>query len=191
VTESDEVGTFDRWFVMSASSRKQIPACGEGRNLMAKSYLNAGLLLLRAGTGIALVSHGYPKLFGGEGKQVHPALSKLYGKNFQAAVERSGPTAFAKGLERMEVPMPELAAYASGAAEFGGGLALALGFMTRLIAPMVLFNMITAIRKAHWANGFSGQGGFEMPSLFAVIAATLALTGPGRYSLDGLMRRSR
>ena len=156
---------------------------------MSKSYMNAGLLLLRVGVGIALVSHGYPKLFGGEGKQAHPLLSKLYGKNFQASVERSGPSAFAKGLERMEVPMPEVAAYASGAAEFCGGLALALGFLTRLAAPMVLFNMITAIRKAHWANGFSGQGGFEMPSLFALIAATLALTGPGRYSVDALMKR--
>jgi len=156
---------------------------------MSKSYLNAGLLLLRVGSGIALVSHGYPKLFGGEGKQAHPLLNKVYGKNFQPAVERSGPAAFARGLEQMGVPMPELAAYASGVAEFGGGLALALGFLTRLAAPMVLFNMLTAIRKAHWANGFSGQGGFEMPSLFAIIAATIALTGPGRYSLDALMRR--
>ncbi|HEX7101785.1 MAG TPA: DoxX family protein [Nitrolancea sp.] len=158
---------------------------------MSKSYLNAGLLLLRAGIGVALVSHGYPKLFGGEGKQAHPALTKLYGKNFQASVERSGPAAFAKGLERMEIPMPELAAYASGAAEFGGGLALALGLLTRLTAPVVLVNMLVAIRKAHWANGFSGQGGFEMPSLFAIIAATLALTGPGKYSLDGLLNRLR
>ena len=87
--------------------------------------------------------------------------------------------------------MPQLAAYAAGIAEFGGGLALALGFLTRLAAPAVLFNMLTAIRKVHWSNGFTGQGGFEMPSLFALIAATLALTGPGRYSLDALMRRAR
>jgi putative oxidoreductase len=158
---------------------------------MSKSYVNAGLLALRVGTGFALASHGYPKLFGGEGKQAHPLLSKLYGKNFQAAVERSGPAAFAKGLERMEIPKPELAAYASGAAEFGGGIALALGLLTWLTAPIVLFNMLVAIRKAHWANGFSGQGGFEMPSLFAIIAITLTLTGPGKYSLDGLMKRSR
>jgi putative oxidoreductase len=168
-----------------------MPDCSEGWDAMSKSYLNAGLLLLRVGTGVALVSHGYPKLFGGEGKQAHPMLTKLYGKNFQASVERSGPAAFAQGLERMEVPLPQLAAYASGAAEFGGGLALALGFLTRLAAPAVLFNMITAIRKAHWANGFSGQGGFEMPSLFAIIVATLALTGPGKYSVDALMRRKR
>lgn len=158
---------------------------------MSKSYLNAGLLVLRVGGGVALISHGYPKLFGGEGKQAHPLLSKLYGQNFQASVERSGPAAFAKGLEQMEVPKPELAAYASGAAEFGGGLALALGFLTWLAAPVVLFNMLTAIRKVHWANGFSGQGGFEMPGLFAIIAATLTLTGPGKYSLDALLKRSR
>jgi putative oxidoreductase len=158
---------------------------------MTKSYLNAGLLLLRVGTGVALVSHGYPKLFGGEGKQAPKLLSTIYGKNFQASVERSGPAAFAKGLERMEVPKPELAAYASGAAEFGGGIAFALGLATPIAAAAILFNMLVAIRKAHWANGFTGQGGFELPSLFAVTAATVMLTGPGRYSLDYLFRRRK
>ncbi|HVX30512.1 MAG TPA: DoxX family protein [Nitrolancea sp.] len=113
---------------------------------MSKAYINAGLLVLRVGTGVALVSHGYPKLFGGEGKKAHPALITLYGKNFQAAVERSGPTAFAQMLEQLEIPMPTLAAYASGAAEFGGGLALALGLLMRPAALAVFFNMIIAIR---------------------------------------------
>jgi len=158
---------------------------------MAKSHVNAGLLLLRVGVGAALVSHGYPKLFGGEGKQAPAALNKVYGKNFSAAVELSGPAAFAKGLEQMEIPLPELAAYASGAAEFGGGVALALGLATPIVAPAIIFNMFVAIRKAHWANGFSGQGGFELPSLFAFIAGALMLTGPGRYSLDYLFRRSK
>jgi len=155
---------------------------------MAKSYVNAGLLLLRVGAGVALISHGYPKLFGGEGKQAPALLNKVYGKNFPAAVERSGPAAFAKALERMEVPRPELAAYASAGVEFGGGVALALGLATPIVAPAILFNMLVAIRKAHWVNGFSGQGGFELASLFALIVGAITLTGPGRYSLDYLFR---
>ncbi|HEX3722960.1 MAG TPA: DoxX family protein [Nitrolancea sp.] len=158
---------------------------------MAKSHLNAGLLLLRVGTGFALISHGYPKLFGGEGKQAHPLLNTLFGKNFPAAVERSGPAAFAKGLESMEIPQPEIAAYASAATEFGGGVALALGLATPLTTAAILFNMLVAIRKAHWANGFSGQGGFEMAGLFALISGAIMFTGPGRYSLDYLFRRTR
>lgn len=158
---------------------------------MSKSHVNSGLLLLRVGVGVALASHGYPKLFGGEGKQAPKVLNTMYGKNFQASVERSGPAAFAKALESMAVPKPQLAAYASGATEFGGGVALVLGLATRISALAILFNMVVAIRKAHWVNGFSGQGGFEMPSLFAIITATLALTGPGSFSVDYLLHRSR
>jgi putative oxidoreductase len=157
---------------------------------MAKSHVDAGLLLLRVGTGVALISHGYPKLFGGEGKQAPNLLNRVYGKNFPAAVERSGPSAFAQGLEHMEVPLPEIAAYASAASEFGGGIAFALGLATPITAVAILANMLVAIRKAHWAVGFSGQGGFELASLFAVIAGAVGLTGPGRYSLDYLMHRT-
>ena len=155
---------------------------------MAKSYLNTGLLLLRVGTGVALISHGYPKLFGGEGKQAPRVLHKVYGKNFQSAVERSGPAAFARALEQLEVPKPQLAAYASGATEFGGGIAFAAGLATPIVAPAILINMLVAIRKAHWVNGFTGEGGFELPSLFSIIVAAVWLTGPSRYSLDYLFR---
>ncbi len=146
---------------------------------------DAGLLLLRLGVGAALVSHGYPKLFGGPGKTPPAALTRAMGTNFPATVERGGITAFSGGLEKMGIPLPQQAALAAGLTEFGGGLALALGFKTRLIAPAVLFNMLVAIRKAHWKTGFHGQGGYEMAFLFAIAAATLALAGPGAYSLDG------
>jgi putative oxidoreductase len=149
-----------------------------------------GLLLLRLGAGGALITHGYPKLFGGPGKTPHPALVKVVGTNFPGAVERGGVDAFSSNLERMGFPKPRQAALSAGLAEFGGGLALALGFKTRVIAPAVLFTMLVAIRKVHWKTGFTGQGGYEMASLFALIATTLTLTGPGNYSLDGLLRRN-
>jgi putative oxidoreductase len=146
---------------------------------------DVGLLLLRLGVGAGLMTHGYPKLFGGPGKTPPAALTKLVGSNFPASVERGGIAAFSGGLERMGIPLPQQAAFAAGMTEFGGGLALALGLKTRLVAPVVLFNMLVAIRKAHWKAGFHGQGGYEMAFLFALAAATLALTGPGAYSLDG------
>lgn len=146
---------------------------------------DVGLLLLRLGVGAGLMTHGYPKLFGGPGKTPPAALTKIVGGNFPASVERGGIEAFSSGLERMGIPMPQQAALAAALAEFGGGLALALGLKTRLVAPVVFFNMLVAIRKAHWKAGFHGQGGYEMAFLFALAAATLALTGPGAYSLDG------
>ena len=155
-----------------------------GTNTNGPMLADAGLLLLRLGVGVGLMTHGYPKLFGGPGKTPPAALVKAMGSNFPATVERGGIVAFSGGLERMGIPLPRQAALAAGLTEFGGGLALALGFKTRLIAPAVLFNMLVAIRKAHWKTGFHGQGGYEMAFLFAVAAATLALTGPGAYSLD-------
>lgn len=148
-----------------------------------------GLLLLRLGVGAALVSHGYPKLFGGPDKQAPVLLTRLYGKNWPQSFQQGGPENFSRWLEQMGIPAPRFMAYSSGAAEFGGGLALAAGAMTPLAALLVLTNMSAAARKAHWEAGFSGQGGYELTSLFWLIALTLLVGGPGALSVDGLINR--
>jgi len=146
-----------------------------------------GLFLLRVTAGVILVAHGYPKLFGGPGKKAHPLLARTMGPNYPAAVERSGP-GFVTALEKMGVPYPELAATASGLAEFGGGLALAAGFLTRPVALASAFNMGVAVYKGHWEKGFYGQGGFEFPLLLGASTLALGLTGPGAISIDTLMK---
>jgi len=155
----------------------------EQREVIVRSL---GLLVLRIATGGLLIAHGYPKLFGGENKKPPVPMRKIYGKNFEAAVERGGPDAFAQALEQMKVPAPKASAYLSGVAEFGGGLALLLGFQTRAAAPAVMFNMGTAIRKVHWDNGFYGEGGYEFPLLIGASALTLFLAGPGAISIDAV-----
>src|SRR5919108_5020981 len=130
---------------------------------------NLGLLLLRLASGLILVAHGYPKLFGGPGKKPHPIIAGAMGSNYPAAFERSGP-GFAAGLEKIGVPYPQLAATASALTELGGGIALATGFMTRPVALAVAFNMGVAIRKAHWKVGFYGQGGYELAFLLGSAA---------------------
>ena len=149
---------------------------------------SVALLLLRLVAGGTLMAHGYPKLFGGPGRKPPEPMTKLMGSNYAAAVEKGGPKAFAQALQRMDVPQPELAAYVSGLAEFGGGLLLILGAFTRLASAAVVFNMAVAIRKAHWKVGFYGQGGFEFALLLGTAAATLGLAGPGALSVSGFRR---
>jgi putative oxidoreductase len=80
-----------------------------------------------------------------------------------------------------------VAAVISGLAEFGGGLALAAGTLTRPAGAAVALNMAVASRKAHWSQGFYGQGGYEFPFLLGLVGVALSLTGPGKVSLDHLI----
>ncbi|MBJ7602005.1 MAG: DoxX family protein [Candidatus Dormibacteraeota bacterium] len=150
---------------------------------------SVGLLLLRLVAGGTLMVHGYPKLFGGPGQKAPEPMAKLLGSNYPAAVEAGGPKAFAQNLERMGVPQPELAAYLSGLAEFGGGLLLAVGAFTGIASAAVIFNMAVAVQKVHWKVGFYGQGGYEFPALLAAAVATIGLSGPGALSLSGSRAR--
>ncbi len=150
---------------------------------------DVGLLLLRAGAGVTLMAHGYPKLFGGPGKEP-PKAAEVLGPNFPPAVEQGGPAAFAKALESMGVPAPEVSAVLAGLAEFGGGLALLLGAFTVPAGVVVAANMAIASRKAHGPQGFYGTGGYEFAALLGVVGGALALTGPGAISVDRLLGRA-
>ena len=146
-----------------------------------------GLLMIRLAAGASLIAHGYPKLFGGDGKTPPQLLTDLFGPNFPKAVQEGGPQAFAGHLRQMGVPYPELGAYLSGVTELGGGLALLTGTMTRLAALAVAVNMTVAISKAHWKNGLSGEGGFEYPVQLLAESAALFFAGPGALSVDGIV----
>ena len=152
---------------------------------------DVGWLTLRLAVGLTLAAHGFPKLFGGPGRTAPKALARTLGPNYQAAVERSGPQAFARALEGMGVPQPKAAAYMSGIAELGGGLALAAGLATGISATVVVVNMAVAVATAHWKNGFYGQGGFEFPLLLGAGAVAIGVAGPGRLSMDALLEADR
>jgi putative oxidoreductase len=83
-------------------------------------------------------------------------------------------------------------AIAAGAAEAGGGAALALGLATPLAAGAITSVMLTAIHRVHLKNGpWVTNGGYEYNAV--LIAAALALTevGPGELSLDHAMGNER
>jgi putative oxidoreductase len=148
-----------------------------------------GLLLLRLGAGSILMVHGYPKLFGGPEKEVPPVATAILGPDYPGTVKSGGKEAFANALRSMGVPEPELAAVASGLAEFGGGLALLLGVATRPAGLAAAINMAVASYKVHGKQGLASQGGYEFSALLGLCALALALTGPGDISIDHLLSK--
>jgi putative oxidoreductase len=158
----------------------------EGDTAMTRDL---GLLLRRLGAGATLMAHGYPKLFGGPEKAAPEPAVKVLGPKFEEAVQTGGPESFAQTLTKLGVPDPQVAAVLSRLAEFGGGLGLALGLFTRQAGLAAAANMAVAARKAHWPQGFYGQGGYEFPLLLGLVAGALAMTGPGAISIDHVLGR--
>ncbi|NKY58565.1 DoxX family protein [Nocardia flavorosea] len=64
-----------------------------------------------------------------------------------------------------------------------GGILLALGALSPLGAAIVLGTSIVIIHTTFGGGLLTGQG-YEMALLFATVAAALAFTGPGRFSVD-------
>lgn len=130
--------------------------------------MDLGLLVLRLLAGLSLAAHGAQKLFGWFGG---------YGL--------AGTGGF---MEQLGFRPGRKAAFMAGAAETLGGLLLALGAATPVAAAMIVGVMLVAIVTVHAAKGYFAQnGGYELPLLLAVIAVSLALTGPGRFSVDALL----
>ncbi len=124
-----------------------------------------GLLALRATAGGLLAGHGAQKLFG------------VFGGH--------GLEGTAGWLESLGLRPGKPWAALAGLSEFGGGALTALGLGGPL-GPIALQGaMATAARKAHWNKPiWVTEGGAELPLLYSATGIALALTGPGRYSLD-------
>jgi len=125
-----------------------------------------GILIIRVGIGLSFAfNHGYSKITGG------PETWERLGANMVYA-----------GLDFAHVFWGFMAAFA----EFGGGLLLAFGLLTRPAALLIAVTMLIAILM-HQAHGES----FVYPLEMLSVAAGLALTGGGRYSLDAHIRLRR
>jgi putative oxidoreductase len=124
-----------------------------------------GLFIIRAALGLLLFAHGTQKLFGWYGGYGLDGT----GGFFESVGHKPG----------------RLMAAVAGASEAGGGMLLFLGLLTPLAAAMVVGTMIVASVSVHAANGlWATNGGYELPLINAVVAAGLAFTGAGSWSLD-------
>ena len=124
------------------------------------SAFNLALLILRVGTGILMMNHGYDKLLNFE----------KYSSQFMTFLGMSGTVSLA------------LVVFA----EFFCSIFLVLGLFTRLAVIPLIIDMSVAVLKAHNVDVF-GEG--ELPSLFFLVFVTILLIGPGKISVDGMINK--
>lgn len=127
--------------------------------------VNAGLAIIRVVVGSIFVAHGAQKLF-------------VYGF---AGVTGS--------FEGMGIPMAGLVGPMVALLEFGGGIALIAGVLTRVVALGLAINMLGAILFVHLPAGFFMPNGSEFALALLGSAALLTLTGAGAYSADATIAR--
>src|SRR3954466_2645322 len=134
--------------------------------------LSTGLLISRLVLGTLMAAHGSQKLFGWFGG---------YGL--------AGTGGF---FEQLGFRPGRVFAAAASLAEITGGILLALGFLGPIGSALIISVMIVAAVSVHWSHGlFATTNGIEVPLLYATGALTLALTGPGVYSLDAVLGLDR
>ncbi|HKJ55104.1 MAG TPA: DoxX family protein [Nitriliruptoraceae bacterium] len=127
--------------------------------------VDLGLLVLRVAVGVVFSLHGMQKLFGWFGGGGLEGTSKWFAS-----------LGFGDG---------RTAALMAGGSEIVGGLGLALGLLTPLAAAAMVGTMTTAAFVNNADNGFwSANKGWELNYYLVVVAVAVAVTGPGRWSLD-------
>ncbi len=127
-------------------------------NLPTDQNIDVALLLLRLGVGIIFIYAGWGKITGIENTQ-----------------------AFFGGLG---IPMAGLMAWVVALVEFIGGIMVLAGAFIRVPAILLAIIMVVAIITTKIGEPFPA---YRVDLLLLLMSAALALTGPGRYSVDDLL----
>jgi putative oxidoreductase len=119
-----------------------------------------------------MISHGAQKLFGWFGGMGLEAAGKIF-------------------EERLRYSPGERYVLMATRSEITSGALIAAGAFSPLACAAAVSTMIVAA-AAHAENGFfATNNGYELPATYAAIAAALALTGPGKYSVDHVIAGER
>jgi putative oxidoreductase len=135
----------------------------------AEPLYDLALLLLRVFIGVCFVVH---------------ALGKL------GLVGTGDMAGFTGWLKDLGVPYAAAQARIAMLSELVGGSLLAVGFLTRPAAVLLVVTMIVAGKLGHRGAGYlitNDPPGAEYTINLAVVCFVVALFGPGAYSVDALL----
>lgn len=134
-----------------------------------ESLTAVGILVLRVGTGLALLLyHGWHKV----GEAV--GYFRL-GDDWLVLADVRG----------MGMPFPVALAVAATLTQFLGSLSLIAGLLTRLAAAMVLGTLAVAILQTLQTGKDS-----QLPILYCLLCSALMLLGGGRHSVDARLLKT-
>ncbi|HZS46084.1 MAG TPA: DoxX family protein [Blastocatellia bacterium] len=132
--------------------------------------INAGLLVLRIAAGLSLFA-----LFG---------LNKL--KSGADYFFVSHQWSFVDFNRNIGLPLPVLSAVVQTLNESVCALLVAIGFFTRISALLLAIGFTVAV-----CSSLKAHEDILIPGLYASMFVALALTGPGKFSIDSIIRRKR
>jgi putative oxidoreductase len=140
-----------------------------------KTLRDLSLLTARLVLGGTMAAHGAQKLFGAFGGP--------------------GPEKAGQMIKSLGFPDHDRVATMASATELTSGSLIALGALGPIGPAMLATVMLVAIETVHRPKGYwNSQGGFEMNTMFIMLALLLANHGYGSLSVDelvGLNRRMR
>jgi putative oxidoreductase len=116
-----------------------------------------------------------------------------------------GPDGFARLLEQVGAPLPELTARVSILTEILGGLAILSGAFVAVVSIPLIVMMLVAMFTVHLRYGFSaintiglttdgpqfGPPGIEVNLLYIAGLLALILAGAGPWSIGGLLTHGK
>ncbi|WP_066060599.1 DoxX family protein [Neobacillus soli] len=109
-----------------------------------------------------------------------------------------GLVKFQGGIENIagwfgSIGLPGFLAYLVAGIEVLGGIALIVGFGTRIVSALFVFLMIGAIIKVKLAAGFLGNAnmaGYELELAYLAMALFLAINGSKHFSLGQIFSKN-
>jgi len=161
-------------------------------NMMTTAWLRLSAGLDRIGTWVAPL--GLRILLFWEFFEA--GLAKLNGQNWFSSIQDDIPFPF-------NVVPADFSWLLATWAELLGAVAILLGLFTRFSALTLIILTIVATAAVHWPDSYSsfgellkgyaitdkGYGNFKLPVIFLAMFMPLLLSGPGKASLDYLIRR--